>query len=160
LKLFANFKAFKFFYKILNKLVQIMSGGQEVKFHGIKITVMRLKFKFFYKILNKLVQIMSGGQEVKFHGIKITVMRLKFNFFMRSILFNNILQFWSGGWHFDHEIETWKSIISKFWFVSCSLYFRQLSLNIFDLITGPIGSRLGFNLFPLSQSWNLPKQVC
>ncbi len=41
-------------------------------------------------------------------------MRSKFNLFMRLNLFINIWQFWSGGWHFDHEIKIQKSIISNF----------------------------------------------
>ena len=64
------------------------SGGQEVKFHEIKIQL--------------------------FHEIKITIMRLKFYLFMRSKLTIIFSQFWSGGWHFDHEIETQKSIITNF----------------------------------------------
>jgi hypothetical protein len=52
---------------------------------------------------------MTKGQEVEFHEIKIHFfMRSKLNLFMRSNLFINIWQFWSGGWHFDHEIEIQK----------------------------------------------------
>jgi len=42
---------------------------------------------------------MTKGQEVEFHEIKIHFfMRSKLNLFMRSNLFINIWQFWSGGW--------------------------------------------------------------
>jgi hypothetical protein len=55
----------------------------------------------------------GNDHEVKFHEIefqlfqeiKLLIMRSKFNFFMRSNLFNNIWQFQSWGWHFDHEIK-------------------------------------------------------
>ncbi len=54
-------------------------------------------------------------QEVKFHEIEIHFfMRSKLFLFMRSNLFNNIWQVWSGGRHFDHEIEIPKSIIRNF----------------------------------------------
>ncbi len=55
----------------------------------------------------------GNDHEVEFHEIKIqlfqevkfSIMRSKFNLFMRSNLFINIWHFWSGGRHFDHEIE-------------------------------------------------------
>ncbi len=51
----------------------------------------------------------TQGQEVKFHEIEIHFfMRSKLNLFMRSNLFINIWQFWSGGQHFDREIKIQK----------------------------------------------------
>jgi len=66
----------------------MLGNDHEVEFHEIKIQL--------------------------FHEIKITIMRLKFNLFMRSKFTIIFSQFWSGGWHFDHEIETQTSIITKF----------------------------------------------
>ena len=67
------------------------------------------------------VTVFHGGesegidQEVEFHEIEIHFfMRSKLFLFMRSNLFNNIWQVWSGGRHFDHEIEIPKSIIRNY----------------------------------------------
>jgi hypothetical protein len=85
-----------FFNKYLTNISRIIkpfswllqSGGQEVEFHEIKIQL--------------------------FHEIKIAIMRAKFYLFMRSKLTIIFSQFWSGGRHFDHKIETPKSIITNF----------------------------------------------
>jgi hypothetical protein len=59
---------------------KIRGNDHEVEFHEIKICF--------------------------FHEIKITIMRWKLHLIMRSKLSKNILQFRSGGRHFDHEIKT------------------------------------------------------
>ncbi len=74
------------------------------------------------KLSAKNKHFLRNDHEVEFHEIKIelfqeiefSIMRSKFNLFMRSNLFINIWQFWSGGWHFDHEIKIQKSIIRNF----------------------------------------------
>jgi hypothetical protein len=56
-----------------------LTQGPEVKFHEIKIQL--------------------------FHEIELSIMRSKLDLIMRSKLGLNIWQIWSGGQHFDHEIE-------------------------------------------------------
>jgi len=82
----------------------------------------KLESKTLYKLVLANVLQKGNDHEVKFHEIKIQlfheieflIMRSKFNLFMRSNLFINIWQFWSGGQIFDHEIEIQKSIIRNF----------------------------------------------
>ncbi len=75
--------------KKLHHWFPIWSGNDhEFKFHEIKIQL--------------------------FHEIKIMITRSKFYLFMRSKFTIIFSQFWSGGWHFVHEIETQTSIITNF----------------------------------------------
>ncbi len=92
-----SINTFPIFSRIIKPFSWLLrSGGQEVEFHKIKI-------QLFHEIKIQL-----------FHEIKIAIMRAKFYLFMRSKLTIIFCQFWSEGRHFDHEIETPKSIITNF----------------------------------------------
>ena len=74
----------RIYFLVLNelaysKLLLKRTQGQEVEFHEIKIQL--------------------------FHEIKITIMRSKLDLITRSKFGLNIWQVWSGGQHFNHEIE-------------------------------------------------------
>ncbi len=77
----------------------------------LKLRSMKIFGNFFNITSSKWEMIMrSNFMRSKFNFFR----RTKFYLFMRSNLFINIWQFWSGGRHFDHEIEIQKSIIRNF----------------------------------------------
>jgi hypothetical protein len=74
-------------------------------------------------------------------------MRLKFNLFMRSNLFINIWQFWSGGRQLDHEIKIQKSIIRNFdlmmdLLVTSTIMRSKFKINYLNLVSPTCGKFL------------------
>jgi hypothetical protein len=111
-------------FKVLTWIFEGQSYNLKVNFKSVKSLKCKSNFKqlrilfntfigsLIVSLLNFRLLILTQGQEVEFHEIKINFfMRSKFNVFMRLNLFINIWQCWSGGGHFDHEVE-----ISKYCF--------------------------------------------
>ena len=70
--------------------------------------------------------------------------RSKFYLFMRSNLFINIWQLWSGRRHFDHEIEIQKSIIRNFdlmidFLVESTIMRLKFKINYLNLVRCTFG---------------------